>query len=278
MNSIDNKLRDSYLTGNAQPLTTESSILISSSKFLNSARLRDVVAHEALRKNGLDLPTTYLLPELAQAINEQVSYEDDLAAIHRERKLKPEFATWLDERFLSELSIEEIKDCAPGTLGNIVYQFAVRSGMDIAFQTNKTPIKDDLQYYTRRSYQCHDVEHLVTGFEPNPYGESALVYFKAYLEGNYLSPEVAQIIHRALLSATALSFVQINLHYPVLVPHIVEAMHEGISLAKKCKKQLLYIKWEDYWDVQLHDVREELGLQDAPPPGKGQWMEDASRG
>jgi hypothetical protein len=44
MNNMVDQSESDYLKGNSKPLTTESSVLISSSKYLNSARLRDVVA------------------------------------------------------------------------------------------------------------------------------------------------------------------------------------------------------------------------------------------
>ena len=46
-----------YLLRGITQLSTASSTLISSSKYLNNAKLRDWVAAELLRRNGPDLPT-----------------------------------------------------------------------------------------------------------------------------------------------------------------------------------------------------------------------------
>lgn len=273
MNKLNNPVRDSYLMENAKPLETTSSILVSSSKYLNSARLREALAQEALKRNGPDLPTTYCLPELAQAINACEDYAENLAAIHRERELKPEFAKWLDERYFSNYSAEAIKDCKPGTLGAIVYDFMMTSGMDIGFQYQGEPVQDDLHYYQLRSSQSHDIEHLVTGFEPNPYGENALIFFKAYTEGKYFSPEVAAINGRQILTATGANIIKDCLHYPAIIPHLFEGMAHGINMAKRAKKLFLYAKWEEYWDVAMVDVREEFGLYDAPEHGAWDWTE-----
>jgi ubiquinone biosynthesis protein COQ4 len=273
MNKLDNPTRDSYLKIGAKPLTTNSSILVSSSKYLNSARLREALAQEALKCNGPDLPTTYCLPELAQAINACEDYQENLAAIHRERELKPEFGKWLDQRFFSNYNIDDVKDCKPGTLGAIVHDFMVTSGMDVSFQYKGEPAQDDLHYYQLRSSQSHDIEHLVTGFEPNPYGENALIFFKAYREGKYFSPEVAAINGRGILTAVGANIVKDCLHYPAIIPHLFEGMAHGINMAKRGTKIFLYTKWEDYWDVQLSDVREEFSLYDAPEHGAWDWTE-----
>ena len=45
-----------YLMRGVMPVDTHSSVLVSSSKYLNNPRLRDWLATIALRKNGPDFP------------------------------------------------------------------------------------------------------------------------------------------------------------------------------------------------------------------------------
>ena len=47
----------SYFLGGIRPVTTESSALVSSSKYLNEPAIRDWLALHFLRRNGPDLPT-----------------------------------------------------------------------------------------------------------------------------------------------------------------------------------------------------------------------------
>jgi ubiquinone biosynthesis protein COQ4 len=278
MKNINNTSRDQYLAGSYKPLTTDSSTLVSSSKYLNSARLRDVLAQEALRKDGWDIPTTALLPEFAQAINEVNSYEDDLRAVTQERERLPEFAAFLDERFLSNLRSEDLRRCAPGTLGAEVFEYLTSTGMDINFQREAEVFNDDLHYYTRRSGQCHDIEHVVTGFGPNPWGEIALIFFKATMESNYFSPTVASILHRQILTVTGAYLIKTNLHYPQLVPGLLDAFSLGVEMAKRVPKQFLYIKWENHWDTPLDEVRRELNIYGYPPKGAWDWTDQEHRG
>jgi len=278
MNTVNNKTRDEYLVGGFKPLTTESSILVSSSKYLNSARLRDVLAHEALRKDGWDLPLTGLLPEFMHAINELHDYQQDLQAVLEERKRLPEFAAFLDERFLSNLQGEDLKRCAPGTLGAEVHEYMTRTGMNINFQREAEEFTDDLHYYTRRSGQCHDIEHIVTGLGPNPWGEIGLIFFKATMDASHFTPAVASIIHRQILTSTGTYFIKTNLHYPHLILGLMDAMRLGVEMSKRVTKQFLYIKWEDYWDTPLEEVRRELNIYGFPPKGSWDWTDAAHRG
>jgi len=278
MSKVTNKARDEYLAGGFTPLQTESAILVSSSKYLNSARLRDVLAQESLRRNGYDMPLTGLLPELMQSINELNDYNQDLQAVLEERKRLPEFAAFLDERFLSNLRREEIAHCAPGTLGRELYDYMTQNNMDVNFLHDGQEFADDLHYYVRRSGQCHDVEHIVTGFGPNLWGEMALVFFKAAMDSNYFSVPVASILNRQYLTSAATYFIKANLNYPDLIGGVMEAIRMGVEMAKHVNRQFLYIKWEDYWDTQLDEVRRELNIVGFPPKGEWDWTADGFRG
>ena len=85
-----------YLQGGRKPLTTSSSVLISSSKYLNSGRMREVYAALGLQRTGHDLPEAYLVPEFGAALNELTDWTYMFRLIEDERRAKPEFAAWLD--------------------------------------------------------------------------------------------------------------------------------------------------------------------------------------
>ena len=46
----------------------------------------------------------------------------------------------------------------------------------------------------------------------------------------------------------------------------------------KQKKPLFMIRWEDYLDWQIADIREEFNFQDGPPEGYWDWTFEAARG
>ena len=54
--------------GGIKTVTTESSVLVSNSVYLNHAGLRSLIAQEMLRRNGADLPNTAYIPEVAQIL------------------------------------------------------------------------------------------------------------------------------------------------------------------------------------------------------------------
>ena len=68
-----------YLMRGAKRVTTESSVLISSSKYLNDIRIREWVVNQSLKRNGNDLPPTYGIPKLIEAVREFMGGPDDLA-------------------------------------------------------------------------------------------------------------------------------------------------------------------------------------------------------
>ena len=59
-----------YFNGSIKKISTESSVLVSSSPYLNNARLRDLIAQEMLRRNGADVPNTAFIPEVAQILHQ----------------------------------------------------------------------------------------------------------------------------------------------------------------------------------------------------------------
>ena len=82
-----------YFNGAIRKVETESSVLVSSSKYLNSAELRGLVTQEMLRRNGPDLPNTAYIPEVAQALmmledfpRVMALFEEEKARLPRDRK------------------------------------------------------------------------------------------------------------------------------------------------------------------------------------------------
>jgi hypothetical protein len=156
-----------YLKGGQAAPRSTGSLLLSSSKYLNSARLRDVLAQEALRKSGREFPLAYLVPDAMQAFEELKDYELIERLLADEKKRKPEFAAWLDARFVSRFSSPELARFDPETLGAKVRDFVAGSGYAIDFLFLDEP-KSDYEYLQKRLAQNHDIEHIVTGFGTDP--------------------------------------------------------------------------------------------------------------
>ncbi len=261
-----------YFNGSIVQHATESSVLISSSKYLNNAPLRALIAQEMLRRNGPDMPNTAFIPEVAQILHNL----EDMPAIFRlfeeEKARLPEFRDWLDRRVLSDFKVEDVKHCKPGTLGHVIHDFLANSGyqMDYFFQGMK--VDSDYTFYLKERTFTHDIEHMVTGLCPSQVGEIALIAVNTMANANYFSTEFAHELnlYGVVLMSTSLS--RSGLHYPRTLPALLEGLSRGYALGAKQKKPLFMIRWEDHLDRQLSDIRAEFGFEDGPAPGYWDWV------
>ena len=265
-----------YLMGGKQPLKTDSSILVSSSKYLNSGRLREVFAAEGLRKYGNDLPDAYLVPEALQAFGEVADYPHLLGLLEREKRQKPEFAAWLDARFISNIRAEDVAGCAPGTLGARVHDFIVKSGLEIDFMYRGDP-KSDFEYFTKRRTQAHNIEHMVTGFDTDPIGEFALIIATARSYAKYFSLELSQELSKFSMFLVSTGLMRHALHYPKSYALFLEAFAMAVQQGSEWHKPLFYVKWEEYFHWQMADIRRELNIRNAPRDGAWKWVFDEMR-
>src|SRR5579859_8009429 len=104
-----------YMEGEARPLEQFGSVFMTSSKWLNSAEMRDVYAQEGLRRSGYDVPPTYMVHRAAKILGELGDHEGLVSMIAAEKQKKPFFAEWLDRRSLSDFTLDELKGFAPDT-------------------------------------------------------------------------------------------------------------------------------------------------------------------
>ena len=177
-----------YLRGGNEPL--RSSILTSNSDYLNNPRFRDVYAQMGLKKDGHDLPGAYLIPDINRAFAEVTDGPRLFALLEEERARLPEFAEWLDARYTSSFTAESLQGYAPGTLGARMHDFIASSGMSIDFMF-LGEAENDYDYLNKRRIQNHDIEHMVTGLDPSPVGETALIVAHTIMVSNYFSAEFA---------------------------------------------------------------------------------------
>ena len=264
-----------YLKGGNEPIA--GSLLISTSKYLNNPLFRDLFAQMGLKRDGHDLPGAYLVPEINRAFAEVTDGAALYGGIADARARLPEFRDWLDARFVSNLQADAVKGHAPGTLGARVHAFIADSGMDIDFMFTGEP-KDDYEYINKRRIQVHDIEHMVTGLDPSPVGESALIMANTMAVINYFGVELAAELNRHGLFLVTTGLMRAACHYPALTPAYLEGLARGHALGQKQKKPLFMLKWEDYFDWTIADIREEFGFQDGPPDGHWDWTYAAAKG
>lgn len=277
MNNMVDQSESDYLKGHSKPLTTESSVLISSSKYLNSARLRDVVAQEMLRKWGHDVPPAFLVPETMQAFMELIDYPKLFGLFEAEKASKPQFKEWLDTRFISNIKAEDVADCKPGTLGSSIHDFITKSGLTLDFQFRFEP-SNDFEYFHKRFSQGHDIQHMATGMGVDPVGETALIVLNTQSYFKYFGSDFAGEMNVISTFLTSCNLMRASLHYPKALPAMIEAIRIGAEMGDKLKQPLFFVKWEDYFHNTIAEIREDLNLVGAPREGLWDWTLDYMRG
>jgi ubiquinone biosynthesis protein Coq4 len=271
------KMDREYMEGKAKPLSEYGSVLMTSSRFLNSAVMRDVYAQEGLRKDGLDVPATYMVHQAAMAINALTDDEYVAGLVAAERAKNPEFAAWLDKRSLSNFTLDDLKDYAPGTLGGILYDYLYSNGFDLNHSKRGLVPTDDYTFFLKQKVVSHDIEHIVSGLGPNLIGEHALIACNLKCNYNYFSPELACELTRMSGFLMSTGVMKINLHSPHLMSEYLTAVALGVKMADGMKRPLIVNDWRDYLDWTIEDIRKDLNIVRAPPPGTWEWTNEASR-
>jgi ubiquinone biosynthesis protein COQ4 len=260
-----------YFNGAMKKIETESSVLVSSSKYLNNAELRNLIAQEFLRRNGADMPGTAFIPEVAQMLMMLEDFGRIMELFEEEKARLPQFKAWCDKRALCDFKKDEVKDAAPGTLGAALHDFMVNSGYELDIFYQEIQVVNDLTFYLRQTALTHDIDHMVTGFGPNHGGELALLNANMHSKARYFHPELAAFFNRVATYLKAKTIMKDGLHYPEAMALNLEAEYQGAVQARSWKYPIMLADWRAMVDWQISDIREELGI--TPVPEVGLWAE-----
>ncbi|MCX7283493.1 MAG: Coq4 family protein [Novosphingobium sp.] len=249
-----------YFNGAIRKIETESSVLVSSSKYLNHAGLRSLIAQEMLRRNGPDLPNTAYIPEVAQALHDLEDMPRIIELFEMEKARLPQFRRWLERRSLSNFTLAETEHCAPGTLGAAIHNFMANSGYQLDLFFQEIQVVNDFTFYLRQTAVSHDIEHMVTGFGPNHGGEIALLSANMHAKSLYFHPELSNFFSRIAFYLKAKTVMKDGLFYPEAMVVHLEAEFLGAQQGRNWKYPLLLVDWREYIDVQIEDIRRELNI------------------
>lgn len=251
-----------YLARGVKQLGTESSVLVSSSKYLNHPRLREWIAFIALKKNGPDFPPAAEMYQLLSFIDELRDFDHIEHMITEERKVNPAFDQWFAEGWISEYQIDDLKDCAPGTVGGIYYKIATEGNYDIQIVPNFQP-KTQWQYYSLRSGQTHDYEHILTGGGFNYMGELVPYWFRlATIHTHIQNKELAGEMSVLSILGTMRYVIRTMLHYPQIWETALTCIEQGIRIGRQ-SDPFWMAKMEDVWHLPLEKARAHLGVRGA---------------
>ena len=250
---------DTYLMKGFQPLSTESSVLVSSSKYLNDPRVRDWVATHMLRRNGPDIPTPSDSIQLVMILR-QIEDTDRINELFaKERKTNARLDAWLSERFVSKFKCEDLAGYGPDTVGGIFYKQLMDNDLQVDIVPPFEP-KNDYEYFNLRSGQCHDLEHILGGGGFDFIGELVPYYMRLTNLFVHLSPELAgEISAFAILGSTRI-ITRAVLHYPQTWLTVQETVERGARVGRE-SDPFFMAKYEDVLHLTPDAAREALGIR-----------------
>jgi ubiquinone biosynthesis protein COQ4 len=165
-----------------------------------------------------------------------------------------------------DVDLEALENMPEGTLG---HELAVyyRENHIAPFSTDQ-PLRNDIDYISKRYRETHDIYHLLTGYGTDVMGEMEL---QAFVRGN--------LGIRAPLMILPFGFLASRFGASIAgSTENVEpfALTEYVSAVRAAKKRgeslgpLIAIRFEDHWERPVEDLRREfLDAGDAPTNARG---------
>jgi len=251
-----------YLARGWMPVETPSSVLVSSSKYLNNPELREWLAMILLRRNGHDKPPPAEMYEFLPIIEALRDHDHIEAMFTQERRINPALDAWFNTGFISSYTIEDFALYAPGTLGGMFHAQMTAGSYDIQIVPFSAP-QTQLQFYNLRSGQTHDFEHILTGGGFNFMGELVPYWYRLTNVFKFIrDAELAAELSMLQIFGSLRYTVRTMLHYPQVWPTCVDAIQRGMRVGQD-SDALFLAKLEDYFHLPLDEARAALGVRGA---------------
>jgi ubiquinone biosynthesis protein COQ4 len=251
----------SYLMAGIVPQTTESSTLVSSSRYLNDPRLRNWVATHMLRRNGSDVPTPSDSIQLHMIMREVQDIDRINALIAEERAKNPALDAWFAARFSSSFGREDLAQYGADTVGGIFYRQLVDNDLQVDIVPRFTP-RNDYEYFQLRSGQVHDFEHILGGGGFDFIGELVPYYMRLTNLFVHLSPELAGELSAFSVLGSTRIITRAVLHYPQTWLTVQETVERGSKVGRE-SDPIYMMKYEDVFAMTPDDARGHLGIRGA---------------
>ena len=253
----------SYFHKGIEQVSTTSSSLVSSSRFLNHAGLREWLQLHLLRRNGPDLP----IPAdptlgLAQALSEMRTPERMQTLIDAEKERNPAFRDWVEEKYLSPLTEDDFAKFPKESFGGQYYKYITEYGIALNFGWANTPPASDWEFIQKRNGQIHDFEHLMTGGQFNSLGEILPYMVRLSNPHTHLTPEVATEFSLIYIFGGSRLLFRSFLHYPETWPIVLEMMEQGLAIGR-ASDPIMMMRYEDALHLSIPEAREKLGYRNA---------------
>lgn len=184
------------------------------------------------------------------------AYYEDLMSI-------PGAKDFVANRYLSDpIAVDDLKDCAPGTLGDGYRRFITENGLEENLARNYKDfneklqstgaldrLPEDMSYMIVRGFQIHDFLHVLTGFSSKPLGELAQAAFHF---GQLRFP-----YHAMRLAVTTGHMAFVN---PGASAKAMDAIVDGWIVGRSSENAHFTI-WETELDTPLEEIRTRLSIE-----------------
>jgi ubiquinone biosynthesis protein Coq4 len=165
-------------------------------------------------------------------------------------------------------TLDALAKCPPGSLGATFHSLIVDNGFDLevlgraALGLDKLPAP--LGYLNARILQCHDLWHIVAGYETTALHEVAISAF-----------QLAQFGHHYSSMFLGMVLTRVAFERPeggaIMLPTILSAWTHG-----RRTPPLLPVNWEAVWNKPLAAVRTQLGVTPYVSPFPADLFEQLS--
>ena len=250
-----------YLMRGTRQVATESSTLVSSSPYLNNPRLREWIATAYLRRSGKDRPTSADAYELHTILRDLLDLDRIEELFTAQRKKSPELDRWFSEGFSSTFTVDELLAYPEGSIGYIFGRYLA----DNAFQIDIVPRfepRNQFEYYSLRSGQTHDLEHIVTGGNFDILGELVPYYARLTNVPRFLDAELAGLVNANQLLGAHRLVTRTGLLYQQSFLAAMEAAQGGMRVGLE-SGPIFMAKYEDVFHLPVEEARAALGIKGA---------------
>jgi hypothetical protein len=167
-------------------------------------------------------------------------------------------------------TLAQLRACPSGSLGGTFHDLIVDNGFDLEVLDRDSLALADLPvplgYLNSRILQCHDLWHLVAGFDTTILHEVAISGFQLGQFGHHYSS--------MFLAVTA---SKVALTQPLGVGLVYETVLTGWVHGRRTPP-LLGVPWEQVWDRPVEAVRSQLGVEPYPRPFPADLLEQLMAG
>ena len=244
---------------------TRSSVLVSSSPFLNDYRLREWLSTESLRRNGADYPLLYGIPAMVEAVEQGRDEAKVAALIAAERQRNPALDRWFSERFISTFTLTDLAANPAGSVGRLLFEHMDALGLEPELTPQRmvdpgwVP-QSDIGFFTLRFNQIHDFMHVLgeVGFDV-----ISEIWPTGVMTGNlftHLDPVLAGELLRLNTLTTFPWFIRSMLNYPEAWPTIWRNMRNGHEVGER-SDLLFTARYEDVLHLSPAEARDAIGMR-----------------